>query len=125
MLTVVISKDEEKIKAILSDTLKLQGYAVMNEDTSGRILKVIKNEAVYSAGTLKDQILGLWDSLYAEKKGTLYKSIVEAVEKPMLEHVLAQTEGNQLKAARILGINRNTMRTKIKKLAIDTNRWKE
>ena len=125
MLTVVISKDEEKIKAILADTLKLQGYAVMNEDTSGRILKVIKNEAVYSAGTLKEQILGLWDSLYVEKKGALYKSIVEAVEKPMLEHVLAQTEGNQLKAARILGINRNTMRTKIKKLAIDTNRWKE
>ena len=42
----------------------------------------------------------------------------------MIEYVLAQTEGNQLKAARILGINRNTMRTKIRKLSIDTNRWK-
>lgn len=125
MLTVVISKDEEKIKAMLTDTLKLGGYTVMNEDTNGRILKVIKDDVVYSAGNFKDQIIGLWNSLYSEKKGRLYKFIIEEAEKPLFEHVLALTEGNQLKAARILGINRNTMRTKLKKLAIDTNRWKQ
>ncbi|MFA5099890.1 MAG: helix-turn-helix domain-containing protein [Candidatus Omnitrophota bacterium] len=124
MLTVVISKDEDKIKAMLTDTLKKQGYNVMNEDTSGRIIKVIKSDAVYNAATLKDQIVGLMELIYAEKRGDLYKAVFDAVEKPVIEYVLAQTEGNQLKAARILGINRNTMRTKIRKLSIDTNRWK-
>jgi two-component system nitrogen regulation response regulator GlnG len=101
-----------------------QGYNVMNEDTSGRIIKVIKNDVVYSAGTLRDQIIGLWDSIYSQSKGDMRKSILDAVDKPLIEYALKQTEGNQLKAARILGINRNTMRSKIRKLAIDTNQWK-
>ncbi|MDD5348254.1 MAG: helix-turn-helix domain-containing protein [Candidatus Omnitrophica bacterium] len=42
----------------------------------------------------------------------------------MIEYVLQQTEGNQLKAARILGLNRNTIRAKIKKLGIDATVWK-
>lgn len=124
MLTVVISKDEDKIKAMLTDTLKKQGYNVMNEDTSGRIIKVIKSEAIYNASTLKEQIAGLLESIYTDKRGDLYKAVLAAVEKPVIEYVLAHTGGNQLKAARILGINRNTMRTKIRKLSIDTNRWK-
>jgi DNA-binding protein Fis len=120
----VISKDEDKIRSMLTDTLKKQGYDLMSEDAAGRIIKVIKNDTVYNASTLQDQIVGLVESIYADKRGDLYKAILDAVEKPMIEHILAQTEGNQLKAARILGINRNTMRTKIKKLSIDTNRWK-
>ncbi|MDD4954243.1 MAG: helix-turn-helix domain-containing protein [Candidatus Omnitrophica bacterium] len=59
-----------------------------------------------------------------ENQGSLYKSVLEKVERPLLEHILQRTAGNQLKAARILGINRNTMRSKIKKLGIDVARWK-
>jgi two-component system nitrogen regulation response regulator GlnG len=64
------------------------------------------------------------ESLYKEKQGVLYKYILDKIEKPLIEHVLERTYGNQLKAAKILGINRNTIRTKIKKLGIDPNRWK-
>lgn len=73
---------------------------------------------------LKENILKLEDSLYPEKKGILYKAMLVEIEKPMIEYVLEKTGGNQLKAARILGINRNTIRTKIKKLDIDMARWK-
>lgn len=58
------------------------------------------------------------------KKGFLYRTVVEAAEKPLLENILEKTGGNQLKAARILGINRNTIRAKIKKLAIDIEKLK-
>jgi two-component system nitrogen regulation response regulator GlnG len=61
---------------------------------------------------------------YRDKDGLLYRSVIEAIEKPLLEHILDRTDGNQLKAAKILGINRNTMRAKIKKLAIDVTKWK-
>jgi len=57
-------------------------------------------------------------------KGILYKSIIEAVEKPLLEQILERTEGNQIKAARMLGLNRNTLRAKIKKLNINVEKWK-
>lgn len=64
------------------------------------------------------------DDSINESKGVLYKTIMEAVERPLIEHTLEQTSGNQLRAARILGINRNTMRSKIKKLGIDAKKWK-
>jgi two-component system nitrogen regulation response regulator GlnG len=59
-----------------------------------------------------------------EKEGILYKSVIAAIERRLIEQMLQRTEGNQLKAARILGINRNTIRTKIKKLGIDVQKWK-
>ena len=69
--------------------------------------------------SLKDQLIELEDLLYREKRGMVYKSILEIIERSLIEHMLERTEGNQLKAARILGLNRNTMRSKIKKLGIN------
>jgi len=74
--------------------------------------------------SLKDDVIQLEQLLYRENAGLLYKAVLEKVEKPLIERVLERTEGNQLKAAKILGINRNTIRTKIKKLAINMGRWK-
>jgi DNA-binding protein Fis len=61
---------------------------------------------------------------FHEKEGELYKFLLTAIEKPMIENVLCKTEGNQLKTAKILGINRNTLRTKIRKLHINVEKFK-
>jgi two-component system nitrogen regulation response regulator GlnG len=50
--------------------------------------------------------------------GDVYRQLIERVERPMLEAVLARTDGNQIKAAALLGINRNTLRKKILELGI-------
>jgi two-component system nitrogen regulation response regulator GlnG len=60
-----------------------------------------------------------------EKEGRLYRSVLDKVEKQLLEYVLERTEGNQLKSSRILGINRNTLRSKIKSLGIEADKWKK
>lgn len=57
------------------------------------------------------------------KKG-LYKIHISAMEKPLIEDTLRKTHGNQISAARILGINRNTLHAKIKSLEIDIKRFK-
>jgi two-component system nitrogen regulation response regulator GlnG len=44
----------------------------------------------------------------------LYETVISEVEKALIRIVLNETGGNQLKAAKTLGINRNTLRTKIK-----------
>jgi two-component system nitrogen regulation response regulator GlnG len=74
---------------------------------------------------IRGAITRLEDLLYSEKKGVLYKSLLDVVEKPIIEYALERAEGNQLKAARVLGINRNTMRSKIRKLGINPQRYKQ
>ncbi len=49
-------------------------------------------------------------------KGNLYALVLEQVEKPLLEEVMVLTQGNQSLAAEVLGINRNTLRKKLKDL---------
>ncbi len=73
---------------------------------------------------LDRKIMELDESLYKEKQGVLYKFVLDAIEKPLIERALERTYGNQLKAAKILGINRNTIRAKIKRLGIDPDKWK-
>ncbi|WP_109806876.1 nitrogen regulation protein NR(I) [Sphingosinithalassobacter portus] len=51
--------------------------------------------------------------------GSLYDRIIGEVERPLIEAMLAQHGGNQLRAARALGINRNTLRKRIEVLDID------
>jgi len=51
-------------------------------------------------------------------QGGLHDLIVGGVEKPLVEMVLKSTGGNQTRAANILGINRNTLRKKIKDFKI-------
>ncbi len=43
----------------------------------------------------------------------LYNIVMEQVEKPLIELTLMNCRGNQLRAAQILGINRNTLKKKI------------
>jgi two-component system nitrogen regulation response regulator GlnG len=55
----------------------------------------------------------------------LYALIMERVERPLIELTLDRTRGNQLKAAAILGINRNTLHKKITELKITPKRRPE
>lgn len=48
----------------------------------------------------------------------LYETVISEVEKALIRIVLNETGGNQLKTAKTLGINRNTLRTKIKEYRI-------
>ena len=48
----------------------------------------------------------------------LYDRIIRDVEKPLLSAALAATRGNQIRAAELLGLNRNTLRARIRDLNI-------
>ena len=50
--------------------------------------------------------------------GEVYRRIIERVERPLIESALVRTAGNQIRAAALLGINRNTLRKKITQLGI-------
>lgn len=50
--------------------------------------------------------------------GAVYHAAQAAFEKPLFEWAMQQTAGNQLKSARLLGINRNTLRKRLSDLGI-------
>ncbi|TMA68832.1 MAG: sigma-54-dependent Fis family transcriptional regulator [Deltaproteobacteria bacterium] len=54
--------------------------------------------------------------------GELHATLISAVERPLIEIVLERSGGNQVKAAEMLGINRNTLRKKITELGIEVRR---
>ena len=58
------------------------------------------------------------------QKGEIYRSVIHRAEKILIEKALEESSGNQLMAAKILGINRNTLRAKMRKLNIDQGRFK-
>jgi two-component system nitrogen regulation response regulator GlnG len=60
-----------------------------------------------------------WLRAAALPEGQVYDAVIAEIERPLFAHALAQTGGNQLRAARLLGINRNTLRKRLTDLAID------
>ena len=49
----------------------------------------------------------------------LYQMVLQEIEQPLLETVLHYTRGNQSKAAAMLGLNRGTLRKKLKQYDIN------
>ncbi|MCB1422221.1 MAG: nitrogen regulation protein NR(I) [Nitratireductor sp.] len=52
----------------------------------------------------------------------LYRDVLKRLEKPLILGTLSYTRGNQIRAAEVLGLNRNTLRKKIRELDIDPRR---
>ena len=69
--------------------------------------------------TVRKVMKQYFKDLDGEKCSGIYEMVVAAVEKPMLEVVMTQAQGNQTRAAQLLGLNRNTLRKKLKQHDID------
>ena len=66
-----------------------------------------------------DGAVAQWLVRHNPPHGTIYDSALAAFERPLFAEVLRTTGGNQLRAAQMLGINRNTLRKRLSELAID------
>ncbi len=63
---------------------------------------------------IRESMEAYFRDLDGEPPSNVYEMVVNCVEKPMLDSVLRFAGGNQTRAAEILGINRNTLRKKLK-----------
>ena len=81
-------------------------------------------------GGLSDSVGHQLKSYFAAHKGGippagLYDRVLREIERPLISMTLEATNGNQIKAAAVLGLNRNTLRKKIRLLEIQVTRKKQ
>ena len=73
----------------------------------------------------KMDLLGqIEDSFVQTQDGQIYRTVINDIERVLIENALKRSNGNQVAAAGILGLNRNTIRSKIKKLNIRKEQFK-
>ena len=73
-------------------------------------------------GIVDIKLRGSFSNMDKMESGDVYTMVLEQVERPLIRFVLEKTRGNQVKAADILGINRNTLRKKIQDLGIEVKK---
>jgi Fis family transcriptional regulator len=73
----------------------------------------MKQQSSEIADCIRKSLDRYFTDLDGARPRAVYDMVIKNVEKPLLEAVLTQAEGNQTIAAQMLGINRNTLRKKI------------
>ena len=70
------------------------------------------------AASVRTAMAQYFQDLDGEAPQPIYEMVLARVEKPLLEVALSHAEGNQTRAAQLLGLNRNTLRKKMKQYAL-------
>jgi len=78
--------------------------------------------AIENASTLRDCVESTLSNYFAQLDGApvtdVYQLVLTEVEAPLLEQVLKYTRNNQTKASELLGLNRGTLRKKLKQYGL-------
>ena len=95
-----------------------QGDKIFPDALPPQIFKPGHGVALSFENFLEEKLADLVDRMGGLEAGDIHSMVIQRVEKPLITLVLKKTEGNQVRAANLLGINRNTLRKKIKELGI-------
>lgn len=90
--------------------MTLQAHTTLQETT----MPEKENKPTSLNGHIKAMLEDYFRDLDGHQTANLYQMVLQEVEQPLLESVLTHTRGNQSKAAELLGLNRGTLRKKLK-----------
>jgi len=96
-----LKRDSVAAKKVAKKKKKVSGNSVQSRN---RLLRNFTEDALHS----------YFKNLNGHRPADIYKLVMGEVEPPLLKSVLEYSEGNQTVAAEILGINRATLRKKLK-----------
>jgi two-component system, NtrC family, nitrogen regulation response regulator GlnG len=118
-----IREMENTIKrAVILSSDPLLTMADFSRITTRRSGEKVQNEELSLEGIVDVKLRGCFANMDKMESGDVYTVVLEQVERPLIRFVLEKTRGNQVKAADILGINRNTLRKKIQELGIEVKK---
>jgi two-component system nitrogen regulation response regulator GlnG len=97
---------------------ELAGYTIAEEpqptlgDDADTMAAVVERHVARLLATIRE----------SGEEGVLYERALAEFERPLIRMTLAETRGNQIRAAALLGLNRNTLRKKIREHGIGVQR---
>lgn len=94
--------------------MKVEAYSTTEEDPM-RFTVAKNNRTEPLRECVRDALVSYFQQLDGHSTCSLYQLVIAEVEQPLIETVMQHAQGNQTRAASILGISRSTLR---KKLAI-------
>lgn len=79
----------------------------------------MKERKVPLSSSVKSALERYFHDLNGERTTGVYEMVISEVERPLLEIVMRHVKSNQCRAAELLGINRNTLRKKLKQYKLN------
>jgi two-component system nitrogen regulation response regulator GlnG len=108
-----------ELQSVLKQSLlHVRGAVLLPDDLPDRL----HEPNVHPEAASQDDLGRFLDQRLRDGSTTLYQESLDRMERQLLHRVLEETHGNQVHAARILGITRGSLRTKIRSLGIAIDR---
>jgi len=122
MAAILFIEDDKKVEELMKMILPSGEFRILKSSFPQKDDgKEKQGPAAKPSATLEEVMkLFLREELNSERQGNIHGSIIHKLEKTLIETVLEEEKGNQVRAAKRLGMNRNTMRKKIKDFNIET-----
>jgi two-component system, NtrC family, nitrogen regulation response regulator GlnG len=96
----------------LSDYVTVEEPQQISSDEPDTLATVVERHVSRLLATIRE----------SGEEGVLYERALAELERPLIRMTLAETRGNQIRAAALLGLNRNTLRKKIREHGIGVQR---
>jgi two-component system nitrogen regulation response regulator GlnG len=103
---------EQILAPELSDYVAVQEAVPANGDEPDTMAQVVERHVSRLLAAIRE----------SGEEGVLYERALAELERPLIRMTLAETRGNQIRAAALLGLNRNTLRKKIREHGIGVQR---
>jgi len=108
--------------AVEHAVLLSRGQPIQAEHLPAHVLQALRGESPVRGDSLEDLVRqrvqrGL-DAAEGQEEGNVFNEVVADVEKTVLDTALKRVDGNQVKASRMLGIHRTTLRKKIEEYGL-------
>ena len=78
-----------------------------------------KNTNNLLSDAVENSLAHYFDQLNGEEATGIYEIVIKETERPLLKITMEQAFGNQTRAAKMLGINRNTLKKKLASYGLD------
>ncbi|MBE8167310.1 MAG: DNA-binding transcriptional regulator Fis [Shewanella sp.] len=101
---------------------------MFDQTTNTEVHQLTVGKIETANGTIKPQLLrdavkravsNFFSQLDGQDTTEVYEMVLSEVEAPLLDIIMQHTRGNQTRAANMLGINRGTLRKKLKKYGMN------